>query len=358
MRFTQNDSIQKIMGNPVIAKSIGAFFPISLLALVPERLKNQSLAMVKQSVRTPWGLPFLAEEFVTAANIIIQLFEEHRYLLISLWTAEEMHEFPEAGCRDKNSAWILAPAIQDTHLNQKTFSAPRPAVIICPGGGYSELAMANEGIGLAKRMERAGYCPFVLSYRLLPNTYPAAWKDLALAVKYVRSNEARYFIDPNNLMLLGSSAGGHLCATFAGDSSGIDRVAMTELANENPILAEKYAQIPIHPNKLCLNYAPTNFMDAPMDGILADISGGKEDLREKLSAWRLVTPDYPKTFLWICRDDELVSVDNVLLMSEALEKQGVPYKKKIYPNGKHGCVAVEGIEAAEWFDEMLDFMGD
>src|SRR5258708_3214915 len=40
------------------------------------------------------------------------------------------------------------------------------AVIVCPGGGYSHLAMGHEGIEVAKRLNEMGIAAFVLKYRL------------------------------------------------------------------------------------------------------------------------------------------------------------------------------------------------
>jgi acetyl esterase/lipase len=42
------------------------------------------------------------------------------------------------------------------------------SVIICPGGGYSRLAMDHEGIEVAKALNEFGITTFVLKYRL-PN---------------------------------------------------------------------------------------------------------------------------------------------------------------------------------------------
>jgi hypothetical protein len=40
------------------------------------------------------------------------------------------------------------------------------AVIVCPGGGYSNLAMGHEGIAIVKEFNKIGVTAFVLKYRL------------------------------------------------------------------------------------------------------------------------------------------------------------------------------------------------
>jgi acetyl esterase/lipase len=37
-----------------------------------------------------------------------------------------------------------------------------------------------------------------------------AWQDLQRAIKLVRSQAEKYGLDPNNIGIMGSSAGGHL----------------------------------------------------------------------------------------------------------------------------------------------------
>ena len=53
------------------------------------------------------------------------------------------------------------------------------AVIMCPGGGYSRLAMANEAAGVAERLQQAGVTTFVLKYRLAEYGQPAPLQDVA-----------------------------------------------------------------------------------------------------------------------------------------------------------------------------------
>ena len=60
-----------------------------------------------------------------------------------------------------------------------------------------------------------GYKAFILSYRIQPNTYPQCQMDLALAIMHVRAHARQYGIDENRILVVGASAGGHLCASTA-----------------------------------------------------------------------------------------------------------------------------------------------
>src|SRR5882757_4093617 len=51
------------------------------------------------------------------------------------------------------------------------------AVIICPGGGYTNLAMGYEGTEVAKRFNESGISAFVLKYRI-PDDRTMVNKDI------------------------------------------------------------------------------------------------------------------------------------------------------------------------------------
>ena len=103
------------------------------------------------------------------------------------------------------------------------------APVICPGGGYENISFHGEGLVTAWRLEKAGYRTFILNYRYSPNRYPAPQLDLALAIKYLRANAAELQINPDDLMILGYSAGGHLCASTAALHEELEGALQQEL---------------------------------------------------------------------------------------------------------------------------------
>ena len=67
---------------------------------------------------------------------------------------------------------------------------------------------------------------FILSYRIQPNTYPQCQMDLALVIMHVRAHARQYGIDENRILVVGASAGGHLCASGAGKTIWKDFLAV------------------------------------------------------------------------------------------------------------------------------------
>ena len=88
------------------------------------------------------------------------------------------------------------------------------AVVVCPGGGYVNLAMNHEGRQVANYLNSLGIAAFVLKYRLGPRYHhPVELGDAQRAIRTVRANAAEWHIAPDRIGIMGFSAGGHLAVS-------------------------------------------------------------------------------------------------------------------------------------------------
>jgi acetyl esterase/lipase len=97
---------------------------------------------------------------------------------------------------------------------------PLPAVVFVPGGGFMS---ANNDKSVQQRMtiSEAGYVVASIEYRVTPqSTFPSPLEDVKAAIRYLRANAEKFNIDPENIVVMGSSAGGYLAA-FAGITNGL-----------------------------------------------------------------------------------------------------------------------------------------
>ncbi len=350
--YTYEMSIQDIlqaMGREErLQRYFNMFYLKELLDFVPKELWDAPLSEVKRNVVMPWGLPFPAEELMETAEFSEKESEKPSLEIIPLWEKKPDGYVPVLYPSTEDSVVILTAAAKGARN--------KPAVIICPGGGYENHSVRGEGLLMAEAMEEAGYHAFVLLYRVKPNEYPKPQMDLALAVKYVRANAEKYGIDGNNLMLMGSSAGGHLCASLPLVYDEIEENLMKELESRDPQKAEQYRGISICPQKICLNYAVINLLTDHHEGSAAALTGEHRELRDKLSVDLHVDHSYPKTFAWACEDDDLVPVSNTTRLGEALKRKGVEHRTEVFPSGGHGCGLAGGTSAESWLKDMLEFM--
>ena len=71
----------------------------------------------------------------------------------------------------------------------------RPAILICPGGGYC-FCSSLEAEPIAMQYLARGYQAFVLYYSIAPSRFPAALKDAAKSMEIIRNHAEEWKIDP------------------------------------------------------------------------------------------------------------------------------------------------------------------
>ncbi len=226
----------------------------------------------------------------------------------------------------------------------------RPAVIVCPGGGYA-FTSEREGEPVALQYAAAGCQAFVLWYSVAPDVWPTALLELAASVAYVRSHASEWDIDPDGIMVEGFSAGGHLAASLA---TFWDQEFVWK-----PLGVEKEA---VKPNGAILSYPVItsgefahrgSFENLLGDGSLYGQGGPKPRQMERLDLVSLekhAGAQNPPTFLWHTYNDPAVPVENSLLLVEALRKAGISVELHIFPDGPHG-LSLANRETASSPDE-------
>ena len=106
------------------------------------------------------------------------------------------------------------------------YRAPQPngmAVIMCPGGGYSRLAMDHEGHDMASWFCGQGITYVVLKYRMPNGHCEVPLSDAERAIRIVREHAGEWNIHPRKIGIMGASAGGHLASTLATHYSAASR---------------------------------------------------------------------------------------------------------------------------------------
>jgi len=345
--YTLNNTINDILNDEVVMAHFGYMMPLAFLQIVPNEFRDIPLSEVIKTVKMPWGTPYLGQEVANVATLVHEIIDSDSYEFTQLWAEETPADFFPATDGQKMHVGLLK--------FMDSFKENRKMALVVPGGAYESVAISNEGIEVAKRLEQAGYAVAVLNYRCQPNRYPIPQMDLVLAIKYMRSYASKYNLQ-DDLMVVGFSAGGHLVASEACYYQENEKTLMEELKKDSQVLFQKFVKLSAKPDSLVLAYPVINFVSEQHEQSFENISGGDESLREKLSIDLHVTSDYPKTFVWACDDDELVPPSNASRMYEALKNVGVEAGYKSYPTGGHGIATGFGTSAEKWIDDMLSWM--
>jgi len=92
-----------------------------------------------------------------------------------------------------------------------------PVIVSLYGGGLTA-GDKNQQAFIGERFASAGIVTAVVNYRLTPEvTHPAHVRDAAASIAWVKRHAAEYGGDPNQLFVIGHSAGAYLAALIATD---------------------------------------------------------------------------------------------------------------------------------------------
>ena len=251
---------------------------------------------------------------------------------------------------------VLTAYLQDS--GRECRIKERPAVIICPGGGY-EFCSFREGEPVALELLSKGYQVFVLDYSVAPDSFPTALLELAGAVAMVRMKAREWKVIPEKVAVMGFSAGGHLAASLAvfwnqeflaalvkgqvqyprGDGFRRRKTVFSESSLEEISLL-------LRPDRLLLSYPVITFGEYAHRGSFDVLLGGRkgeerEQFLDLLSLEKQVGSQVPPVFLWHTFTDGTVPVENTLLFAGALRKAGVSAEIHIFPEGRHGIALAD-----------------
>ncbi|MGN6727723.1 MAG: alpha/beta hydrolase [Tepidisphaeraceae bacterium] len=231
----------------------------------------------------------------------------------------------------------------------------RPAVIICPGGGYAFESMSAEGFDVAQKFDAEGVAAFVLKYRLphgqapAADALPAPQQDVLRAIQLVRSRAAEWHIDPKRIGVVGFSAGGHVAATAA---------TMYADAKQLPV-HDAIAEVSARPDFAVLMYPVISMRPGVGHRGSRDRLIGKDAdaaISDRFSTELHVTPQTPPLFVAQAKDDRTVPYWNAELITQAAEKAGVPHKLVSFDKGGHGFGSGDNAETKTWFAKCIDWL--
>lgn len=192
--------------------------------------------------------------------------------------------------------------------------AKRPAILVCPGGGYVYCSRA-EGEPVALSFAARGFHTFVLRYstgREAGDFQPL--KEISWAIGHIRENAENWNIDPEKIVSCGFSAGGHLAL-----SSGL--------------LAEN------RPNAMILGYPAASAPNIPGADFMLKFLTGKETVTDgdaaRFDLVPQITKEAPPVFVVATAEDFLTGF-GALPIARKYNDLGIPYELHIFGHGPHG----------------------
>lgn len=222
-----------------------------------------------------------------------------------------------------------------------------PTIVVVHGGAWASGTKAQLA-GVARGLAERGYTTAAISYRLAPqDTFPAQIYDCQAAVRWLRSNAAKYKVNPDLVGGYGYSAGGHLVALLGALDDD-------DFREEGVPKDAPSARLQV----VVAGGAPCDFRMLPSDSQrLAYWLGGtpaeKPDAYREASPTTYVTSDDPPMFFFHGGADEIVPIRSPQRMVEQLKKAGVAVEFYEIPGAGHMRAVAEGSS----IQQALAFVG-
>ena len=207
-------------------------------------------------------------------------------------------------------------------------------VVVLPGGGYSKVCIAHEGFEVAKYLRSLGISAVVVKYRLPNHGHKEVpLEDAQEALRFMRKKGKKWGVDPAQVGICGSSAGGHLAAYTSTFTPDAEKPAFSILFY--PVITGTTWET--HQNTFEF------------------LLGKKRTHREQeyYSLENRVTPTTPPAILLLSDDDLVVPPISSILYYEALKANGVEATMHIYPSGGHGWAGHDEFKYSKEYKEAL-----
>ena len=194
------------------------------------------------------------------------------------------------------------------------------AVVDCPGGGYQHLSMQNEGHDWAPYFNQQGIAFFVLTYRMPHGDRSIPMSDAQQAIRTVRDSAEAWHINPDDVGIMGFSAGGHLASTVSTHSEYDCRPNFSILFY--PVISMNQRET--HKGS-CVNFLGSEGLQN--ERLVKEFSNQN-------AVRRHLTP--PAIILTANDDGAVPPVTNGIAYYSAMRRQGNDCSLYVYPSGGHG----------------------
>ena len=209
------------------------------------------------------------------------------------------------------------------------------AIILMPGGGYSNLSMGSIEQSFAPLFRSEGFTTFVLKYRLPKGNPIVPLSDANKAVETVRGLFSKYKL--HTVGVMGASAGGHLAAMSSVSCKDKSCPDFSILIYPNISMMQEETQ----PKSSCRNN-----LIGPDRSVQYDTT---------YSAYKHVGLTTPPAFIAVSAQDQFAGSLGSMLYTRAMVENNRPVSLHVYPSGNHGWRAekTEAFPDGDHFTEDL-----
>ena len=251
----------------------------------------------------------------------------------------------------------------DLFLPEKVYAEKKyPLIIYIHGGAWLE---GSKDYFKDYRIVKAGFIVASVDYRLSDeDLFPAQIHDVKAALRWLRKNSTKYYIDTSNIGAYGESAGGHL-ALLLGTTSDIPELNgnigydLSESTNVKAVVSE-YGITNLtsiakqcEENTACINdYRGNGSIINKLLGCNYNECGTE---LKQASPINYLSPDDASIYLFHSKKDSIVPFEqSVEFNTKASEIKGLEIQMSLSKNGAH----IDGELREKYLSEIIKFFSD
>ncbi|WP_024953484.1 alpha/beta hydrolase [Sulfurospirillum arcachonense] len=245
---------------------------------------------------------------------------------------------------------------------------PLPTLLFIPGGAFVS-ANINKNFQLKVDIAEAGYAVASISYRVVPTAiFPAPLVDAKSAVRFLRANAKRFNIDPDNIAVMGSSAGGLFAAMtgLTGDLKEFDKGDNLDQRSDVKAVVDLFGASDL--TKIGYG-APKFIQDLHFDAsspesvlvngmaLVQRTNGGiltNPERAAKTNPINYITKESPPFLVMVGDADRRVAANQSELLHDALLEKGVDSTLYILKGAGHGNLPWEQTDVSNIIVKFLD----
>ncbi|EPR71142.1 alpha/beta hydrolase [Cyclobacterium qasimii] len=202
---------------------------------------------------------------------------------------------------------------------QKGLKGPAPTMIFVHGGAWKK-GKRQDYLPYMIDYAEKGFVTVTLSYRLSGVAkFPAAAQDVNCGIKWVKQHAVDYGIDPDRMVLIGGSAGGHLSLLLG---YGGEEAVFNQDCEQGPDSKVKAIVDFYGPVDLTTPYSITTEQVQSFMGVSYEEN---PDLYKLGSPSTFISPDDPPTLIFQGTIDSLVPVSQSDSLASWLQQAGVAH---------------------------------
>ena len=327
--FTKKNTFRELVTDPRLAPYAGHFISGQDLTEFPFYEMT-----VEEISRRHYIYGYL---LLNSFNRLLEAVGDGNYFC-PLYSEEEIRNDPGKA----EACFLLLPSMDDR-------ADERPFLVCVPGGGNTQVWNMSEGFPIAAHFNQLGYHAVVLNYRHGGRgLYPAPLEDMARLLQVIEARKDELHLNAGHYFTAGFSAGGYVVNSWGTTNHGyafyglpkpVMNISVYGFASWRSVQDNEVAAL------------VDSFGIVSHDRTVKELAASDWNVEDHVDG-------FPPSFILHGDHDRSCDYQNSLILADALEKAGIPYRLEIGKGMDHGFCDAMFSPLRGWPERAVNFLNE